>query len=269
MRSSGLFFVAALILAGAVAGCSETKTQETATETGKSTSNPEQPGRGEFAMQPTGVGLPIAGNPGASNPGIPQKTDENRSPTVYDLSKPELEAQIAKLSAYQGGDTSTPELGLAHFLQALKRRDAIAVEQLLTSVARIEAQRSKHSIKLAENPPFSAQAKFKFGQLEFVDETKTGARIPVVITDYDGQDEFTEEIIWVLGKDDRGWRVAGYAFELFKNEPWLVLNFQDLEDVRQKTLKAEAEMRRREEQQALEARRQRNSNENPSFQPQR
>jgi hypothetical protein len=201
-------------------------------------------------------------------PNNPRQAKVNRPPTVRDLPEQQLEARIAKLSAYQGGDTSTPELGLDHFLQALKRQDAVAAEQLLTSRARVEAQESKHNISLAENPPFSSKAQFKFGLTEFVEDTnKTGARIPVMITDFDGQEEYAEEIIWVLGRDDRGWRVAGYCFELFKDEPWLVLNFQDLEEVRLKTQWAEAEIRRRADQQALEARRQPNPSENPSFQP--
>ena len=113
------------------------------------------------------------------------------------------------------------------------------------------------------------RAQFKFGKHEFVDETKTGARIPVLITDIEEQGEYTREIIWVLGRDDHGWRVAGYAFELFEDEPWLVLNFEDLEDFRQKEQMTESEIRRRAEQQALEARRRQNPTGNPSFQPQR
>ncbi|MCH8922803.1 MAG: hypothetical protein IIA67_06605, partial [Planctomycetes bacterium] len=168
MRSSGLFFVAALILAGAVAGCSETKTPEAATEAGKSTTSPEQPGAGEVAVQPIGVGRRVAGNPaasnpGAGNPGAAVKVSASKPLSVHDLTKPELEAAIVKLSVYRGGDTSTAELGLAHFLQALRTRDVVAAEQLLTSVARVEAQLSQNSINLAEMS-FTERTRFKIGK---------------------------------------------------------------------------------------------------------
>ena len=274
MRLKHRFFASGLVLAGMITGCSETSPQETTASTGK-TEAPSTPGRpavGDAASWPQPV---INLNPDAGNPSIPsnavrpEKVAARAVASVADLTPQQLEAEIAKLSVYEGGDTSTPELGLHHFLQALKRRDAVATEQLLTSVARIEAQQSGSNISLAEQPPFSKRAQFKFGKLEFVDATKTGARIPVLTTDIEEQGEYTEEIIWVLGRDDHGWRVAGYAFELFENEPWLVLNFEDLEEVRRKQHSAEAAMRRRAEEQALEARRRQNPTGNPSFQPQR
>lgn len=274
MRLSGLLVVATLVLASAIAGCSETKTPETADNTDQSKPTPNQPVTGRVGARLSATPGTFASNPDANQPAAinsdrPQPVDASSPSSVHDLTKPELESHIAKLSVYQGGDTSTPPLGLSHFLQALKRRDTMAVEQLLTSVARVEAQRSKHNIKLAENPPFSEQAQFKFGQIEFIDETKTGAYFPVMITDYDADGEYSEEIIWVLGRDDNGWRVAGYTFELFKDEPWLVLNFEDLEEVRRMTQRAEAEIRRRAEKQVLEARRPTDPDGNQPIQPRR
>jgi len=63
-------------------------------------------------------------------------------------------------------------------------------------------------------------------------------------TGEDGQPA-TDEIIWMLRRDPAGWRIAGMATKIFKDELPLLLDFEDPQDMIRKQQLAEAEMQRR------------------------
>ncbi len=65
-------------------------------------------------------------------------------------------------------------------------------------------------------------------------------------TDIDDEGEpHADEIIWALRHEPEGWRIAGMATKIFEDQPPLLLNFEDPEDMQRKQRLAEEEMERR------------------------
>ena len=75
----------------------------------------------------------------------------------------------------------------------------------------------------------------------------TGAgRVTWTDIDPDGQPK-TDEAIWVLRHESRGWRIAGVAAQVFPGEPPLLLNFEDPQDMIRKQQWVREEIQRRAE----------------------
>jgi hypothetical protein len=135
----------------------------------------------------------------------------------------------------------TPDVTLREFLEAVRTGDDAKAEQLLTVVAREETR--KHDLSVA--PPGSETAKFEVGKVEYIAANEV-AHVESTWTDIgeDGQPQ-SDMIIWMLRRDPAGWRIAGMATKIFKDELPLLLDFEDPEDMIRKQRLAETEMRRR------------------------
>jgi hypothetical protein len=135
----------------------------------------------------------------------------------------------------------TPDATVREFLEAVRKGDDALAELLLTDVAREETR--KHDLSVA--PPGSDTAKFEVGKVEYVAANEV-AHVESVWTDIgeDGQPQ-SDPIIWMLRRDPAGWRIAGMATKIFKDELPLLLDFENPEDMIRKQQMAEAELQRR------------------------
>jgi len=133
-----------------------------------------------------------------------------------------------------------PAATLYQFLEAVQTGDDKIASTLLTQAAREKAAALNRNI----TPSASDTATFSVGEVEYV--SHDGARVASTWTDLDddGQPR-TDQAIWVLRNETDGWRIAGVAAVIFPNEPPLLLNFEDPEDLTRKQQWVREEMRRR------------------------
>jgi hypothetical protein len=141
-----------------------------------------------------------------------------------------------------------PAAATMEFLEALRTGDDEKAASLLTADAR------KNTVALNRNitPSASDTAKFYVGKVDYADEN--GARVACEWTDdsVDGKQK-TDRAVWVLRREEAGWRIAGMAYELFPGEQPLILNFENREDMERQQQWAREESRRRDESEALQA----------------
>jgi hypothetical protein len=147
--------------------------------------------------------------------------------------------EAAKQPAH-GGDNSPPEAVVGRFLEAVRTGNDETAAGLLTSLAR----KKTTEMNLEVAPPGSDTAKFTVGEVEYI--AKDTAHVGSQWTDVDesGQPR-TDPIVWVLRRDAEGWRIAGMATKVFENEPPLLLNFEEPEDMMRKQQLVAQEMQRR------------------------
>ncbi|MCG8586866.1 MAG: hypothetical protein MI757_19350 [Pirellulales bacterium] len=137
---------------------------------------------------------------------------------------------------------TTPNEAITNFLEAVRRGDDGQAEALLSEMAREKTR----AMDLAVAPPGSPTAKFEVGATEFPYDGAETAHVASTWSDIDGSGyERTDEIVWILRKETGGWRIAGMATKLFEDQPPLILNFEDPQDMIRKQKAAEAEIDRR------------------------
>lgn len=136
------------------------------------------------------------------------------------------------------------------FLTAIQKGDETRSNELLTPLARQKTAEKD----MAVAPIGSESATFTVGEVELPEEGE-GQIAHVASTwtdiDEDGQPH-TDEILWVLRSEEQGWRIAGMATKVFEDQPPLLLNFEDPDDMRRKQQLAEAEMERRAREAAVD-----------------
>jgi hypothetical protein len=99
-------------------------------------------------------------------------------------------------------------------------------------------------MQLVVAPPGSSTAAYQVGEVEFIGSE--GAHVASTWTDVaeDGK-KHTDTIVWILRRDPEGWRIAGMGTRIFEDQPPLLLNFEDPEDMIRKQRLAEEELQRR------------------------
>jgi hypothetical protein len=136
-----------------------------------------------------------------------------------------------------------PAEAVAVFLEAVKNGEDDKANSMLTKLALEETAK----MNMVVAPPGSESATFEVGEVELLSEgDEQGAHVASKWTDLgdDGQPH-TDDIVWMLRKEPEGWRIAGMATTVFENEPPLLLNFEDPQDMQRKQQLAEEEMQRR------------------------
>jgi hypothetical protein len=150
--------------------------------------------------------------------------------------------------AAAGGDAAEsvnkadgPAAVVAEFLEAVRTGNDETALRMLS-----KATRQKWvALNRAVTPPASDTAKFTIGKVDYLEG---GARVASTWTDLDADRQpTTTEAFWVVRQEDEGWRVAGVAGEAFPGGPYLILNFEDPQDMLRKLQWAREEMRRRME----------------------
>jgi hypothetical protein len=140
-------------------------------------------------------------------------------------------------------DGAGPGEAVAAFLEAVKNGEDDKANSMLTKLALQETAK----MNMVVAPPGSESATFEVGEVELLSEgDEQGAHVASKWTDLgdDGQPH-TDEIVWMLRKEPEGWRIAGMATTVFEDEPPLLLNFEDPQDMQRKQQLAEEEMQRR------------------------
>ncbi len=159
-----------------------------------------------------------------------------------------------------GGPTAdTPHGAVTLFLSAVCAGNDEQAARMLTDLAR----RKTTEMDLEVAPAGSDTAQFQVGAVEYLGED--AARVACVWSDLDEAGGRAEEpIVWALRREAAGWRIAGMAPTIFPDEPPLLLNFEDPEEmleklqwVREETMRrAQAEMMQSQPELPLEAQRQ-------------
>lgn len=145
-----------------------------------------------------------------------------------------------------GPTAQTPDGAVTLFLDAVCAGNDEGAANMLTDVAR----RKTAEMDLEVAPPGSDTAQFRIGQVENLSDG--AARVACFWSDLDEQGDRTEErILWVLRREDAGWRIAGMAPTIFPDEPPLLLNFEDPEEMIQKLEWVQQEAMRRAQAELL------------------
>lgn len=143
-----------------------------------------------------------------------------------------------------GGDAAYngpgPEVTVFNFLEAVRTGNEATTAGMLTPTARTKVQEFGWTIA----PTGSETASFEIGDIEQKDEFV--AHVASTWTDIgeQGQPE-SETIVWLLRREEEGWRIGGMGTNLFEGEPPLFFNFEDPEDMDRKQKLAEQEIERR------------------------
>ena len=141
-----------------------------------------------------------------------------------------------------------PAAAVQDFLEALRTGSDEKASKMLSTAARQKTAALNRSV----TPPASDTAKFAVGKVEYVNED--GARVASTWTDIDEDGKpKTDEAVWVLRREDKAWRVAGVAAQVFPGEPPLLLNFEDPQDMARKQQWVREEIRKRSEAGGLQA----------------
>jgi hypothetical protein len=138
--------------------------------------------------------------------------------------------------------TSTPEKTVHEFMLAFKTGDDSRAASLLTERARQEADRTGKAV----SPPGSKTMVFQVGEIEYVSEAKDGAHVGCKISDTDPEGNTTDyDVLWFLREQSDGWRVAGVLMKVFEDQPPVLYNFEDQDDMDRKMELIEQEIIRR------------------------
>jgi hypothetical protein len=142
----------------------------------------------------------------------------------------------------------SPAAAVGVFLEALRTGNDETAAKMLSAVAREKTASLNRNV----TPPASDTARFSVGKVEYINDD--GARVACTWTDIDedGQPK-TDKAIWVLRREEEGWRVVGLAAQIFPGEAPLLLNFEDPEDMFRKQQWVREEIRRRMEADGLQA----------------
>ncbi|HZZ29524.1 MAG TPA: hypothetical protein VFE46_16110 [Pirellulales bacterium] len=140
--------------------------------------------------------------------------------------------RVSSGSSANGFAADTPDRAVFDFLEAVRTGNDQQASTMLTPLARQKTT----EMQMVVAPPGSPTAQFKVGQVEYVTPNKDGAHVWCNWTDQVDAEGHTrtDNIIWVLRREDEGWRIAGMVTKVFPDQPPLVLNFEDPEDMLRK-----------------------------------
>ncbi len=141
-----------------------------------------------------------------------------------------------------------PAAAVQEFLEALRTGNDEKASKMLSTAARQKTAALNRNV----TPPASDTARFTIGKVDYVNDD--GARVASTWTDLDEEGKpKTDEAVWVLRREDKGWHVAGVAAQVFPGEPPLLLNFEDPQDMARKQQWVREEIRKRSEAGGLQA----------------
>jgi hypothetical protein len=150
--------------------------------------------------------------------------------------------QVAKTASPPYERHAQPEEQVSQFLTALKSGDQRRATAMLTVKAQEEMARTDAAIQ----PPGSSSAEFQVTEVEYIGEQRQGAHVLSVWTDTETTGEqVSHEIVWILRHESQGWAIAGFATQVFEDQPPLILNFEDPQDIQRKRSAVDAEIARR------------------------
>jgi hypothetical protein len=181
----------------------------------------------------------------SSDSGSATPTDNNQTSARDALDVGPTTAQEAAVSMQRH---ATPGETVTKFLTALKAGDQPRATSMLTVTAQREMAKSEATIQ----PPGSSTARFQVTQVEMLGEQQDGAHVLSEWTDTEDDGTVTShEIVWILRREPSGWAIAGFATRVFDDQPPLILNFEDPQDLQHKRDAVDAEIARRTQESAI------------------
>jgi hypothetical protein len=152
----------------------------------------------------------------------------------------ESETPTKTTAAKSKDATDEPKVALEKFLRAIKAGDDETAAAMLTPLAREKT--AEMGLNVA--PPGSDTATFEVVDIEM--KGTTGAYVACKWNEIDEQGETsTDQVVWVMAKQEDGWRIAGMVAKIFPDLDAIVFNFEDPEDMIRKQEMAMQEMERR------------------------
>ncbi len=177
----------------------------------------------------------LVGLAGCSKPAAPGST----------AAQPQTDEQ-ATLAAAPTADT--PHGAVTIFLTAMREGNDELVAGMLTDLARQKTAEMDYEVA----PPGSDSAQFSVGHVELLGDD--AARVACTWSDLDEEGNRTEQqALWALRRGEVGWRIAGVAPTIFPNEPPLLLDFENPEEMIEKLKWVGDEIARREQAEVMEA----------------
>ncbi len=149
------------------------------------------------------------------------------------------------------GKSETPDKVVEQFLKAAKSGDQQKLSQLLSKAAQEET--SKHGIDFELDSYHNAV--FKLEGFEYLTPEKTTAHVACKWTDTDETGSYTHDVLWVLRKEEPGWRVVGMITRPFPDQPPVAFNYENVDELMATKTGIEQEVKRRAEAEEREARR--------------
>ncbi len=136
----------------------------------------------------------------------------------------------------------TPDKAVIQFLQAAKAGDQHRLATLMTEKAREVTEKHNVNFELETY----RDASFDVGEYEYLTPDKDSAHVACKWTDRDAEGEaFTHDVIWVLRKEDEGWRVAGMITRPFPDEQPVAFDYEDFRALMEAKTSVDREMERR------------------------
>jgi hypothetical protein len=174
--------------------------------------------------------------------------DRNNQPTT---------SNTALNRAENPSSLEPPAAACHEFLEAVCSGNDEKAAQMLSTIAREKTAAMNLNVK----PSASDTAQFSIGKVDYINDD--GARVLTTMSDI-GEDgkRYLENAVWVLRKEEQGWRIVGVAETVFPGEPPLVLNFEDPEEMEKKQQWVREEIRRRAEKENFQALETENNTEN-------
>ncbi|MBM4005147.1 MAG: hypothetical protein FJ295_17970 [Planctomycetes bacterium] len=167
----------------------------------------------------TGPDNAEAGKRPSSSPGSQQADRGDARSSGPKEGKPADSEPLAK--------DATPEDVVQRFLEAAQERDRRVIEQLLTKAALRETVRAGLEIE----PPGTPSTQYEIRSAELPSDNPRAAYVEVRCSETDTQGHTdSSEIVWVLRKESRGWRVAGMSMPA-EDGSFLTWNFEEPADM--------------------------------------
>jgi ketosteroid isomerase-like protein len=171
--------------------------------------------------------------------------DSQQSPPDNGLSGPAAEMRSGDSSPLAGKTTpgatgpNQPNQVVSLFYQALRSGDDASIAALLTDRAREETAKSG----LAIQSQASDSLTYTIGETDYVTEDLDGAHVMSLWTEPDGEGGLVStDVIWVLRKQQNGWKISGMATPVAEGQLPLLFNFENPEDMMQKKAYVESQV---------------------------
>ncbi len=150
---------------------------------------------------------------------------------------------VSATTAVQGKvKEETPDKTVVKFLEAARSGDQKRLAEFMSAAAR--EQTAKHSINF-ELESYQ-NASFEVGKFEFLTPEKDTAHVACKWTDRDADGAtFSHDVLWVLRKEDDGWRVAGMITRPFPDLPPVAFNYESFQELMEAKRSVEQESQRR------------------------
>jgi hypothetical protein len=129
-------------------------------------------------------------------------------------------------SAGSGLSSAAAVQVVQEFLEAVRQGNTDSASSRLTPLA----LKRTSELDLNFSPPGSPTARFTVGQAELVEADKAVVESTWTDLDADGKPQ-NEQIIWALKLTGGQWRISGMAAELGADQPPLVMDFENPEQL--------------------------------------